>query len=45
MNSILGGVVLMLLISVIAGVGLNSQFNEQSQDAYLSPTGSVRIGN
>lgn len=44
MNSVLSGVALMLLIAVIAGMGLNAQFSRPSSDVYLSPNGSVRLG-
>lgn len=45
MNSILGGVALMLLISVIAGYGLKTQFSVDSGTVYTSQNGSVRLGN
>jgi len=43
MNSVLGGVALMLVISIVAGVGLQSQFNRSADEVYVSPNGSVRL--
>lgn len=44
MNSVLGGIALMLLIAVIAGAGLNAQFNQSAGDVFVSQNGSVRLG-
>lgn len=43
MNSILSGIALMLFITVIAGVGLKSQFSESSDTSYQSEYGTVRL--
>ncbi|MEP2943492.1 MAG: hypothetical protein ABJM86_00815 [Hyphomicrobiales bacterium] len=45
MNSVLSGIAVMLLISVIAGFALQSQFNKSSGESYTSPNGSVRLSN
>lgn len=44
MSSVLGGIIMMLLIAVIAGVGMNTQFSQSSGDAFSSENGSVRLG-
>lgn len=43
MNSILSGIALMLVITVVAGVGLKSQFSERSDQTYQSQYGNVRL--
>ena len=43
MNSISGGIVLMLLIALAAGVGLNGSFTTKASDRYISDYGSVRL--
>lgn len=43
MNSVLSGIAVMLLISVIAGFALQSQFNQSSGESYTSSNGSVRL--
>lgn len=43
MKSILSGIVLMIIISVIAGYGLQAQFNTSASDSYTSANGSVRL--
>lgn len=45
MNSVLSGIAIMLLISVIAAYGLQSQFNQSAGDRFTSPNGSVRLSN
>lgn len=45
MKSVLGGIVLMVAISLVAAVGLSTTFEQTAGEAFVSENGSVRLGN